>query len=479
MQAQRRTKIVATLGPASDGERAIEALIRAGVDVFRLNFSHGQIEEHLARSRLIRDLAARVGREVAILGDLQGPKIRIRSCAAGAATLREGARFRLACALADAAGDESGVGVDLPSLPQSVGPGDVLILDDGRIRLEVRSTGTDHVECTVVMGGTLSNRKGLNRLGGGLSAPSLTERDHADIAHAVDLDLDYVAVSFPIRPDDIRHARELVEATGSAARIIAKIERAEVVHDEQLMDAMIAAADGIMVARGDLGVEVGDAELIGIQKQLIRKARRMDRLVITATQMMESMVSNPIPTRAEVFDVANAVLDGTDAVMLSAETATGRYPVETVHAMAGTCVGAEAYPDVRRSQHRVERRFSRVDETIAMAAVYAANHLEGVRGMVCLTESGSTALRMSRLGSGLPIYAMSRHPAVVRRMCLFRGVCPQLFDYTVYASHDVAQEAVKVLRERGLVSDGERLILTRGDLLGVGGSTTTLKVVQL
>jgi pyruvate kinase len=479
MPAQRRTKIVATLGPASDGERMIEALIRAGVDVFRLNFSHGQIEEHRVRARLIRALAPRVGREVAILGDLQGPKIRIRSFAAGAVTLREGERFRLDCTLPEDAGDESGVGVDLPSLPQSVRAGDVLILDDGRIRLEVRSTGTAHVECTVLMGGTLSNRKGLNRLGGGLSAPSLTQRDHADIAHAVDLDLDYVAVSFPICPADIRHARELVEATGSSARIIAKIERAEVVHDEKLMDAMIAVADGIMVARGDLGVEVGDAELIGIQKQLIGKARRMDRVVITATQMMESMVSNPIPTRAEVFDVANAVLDGTDAVMLSAETATGRYPVETVKAMAGTCIGAEAYPDVRRSQHRVERTFERIDETIAMAAVYAANHLEGVSGMVCLTESGSTALRMSRLSSGLPIYAMSRHPDVVRRMCLFRGVRPQLFDYTIYASHEVAQEAVNVLRQRGLVSDGERLILTRGDLLGVGGSTTTMKVVQL
>jgi pyruvate kinase len=479
MSAQRRTKIVATLGPASSSSPTIGALIAAGVDVFRLNFSHGSVEEHRARASLVREHAVRAGREVALLGDLQGPKIRIRSFRDGAVELRPGEAFTLDCGMPDGAGDRHAVGVDLANLPECVAPGDVLILDDGRISLTVSGVQGQRVDCTVRMGGRLSNRKGLNRLGGGLSAPSLTERDREDIAHAAELGLDYLAVSFPLSAADIEHARALLEATGCDARIIAKIERAEVVHDEQVLDAMIRAADGIMVARGDLGVEVGDAALIGIQKRLISKARRADRVVITATQMMESMVQNPVPTRAEVFDVANAVLDGTDAVMLSAETASGSYPVETVSAMAATCVGAETYPDLRRSQHRMDREFTRIDETIAMSAVYAANHLERVAGMVCLTESGTTALRMSRLSSGLPIYALSRDAAIVRRMCLYRGVRPIQFDYTACPPGEVAQEAVNELQRRGLVASGDRLILTRGDLLGVGGSTTTLKIIEI
>lgn len=479
MSVHRRTKIVATLGPASSSEAIIGALVAAGVDVFRLNFSHGSVADHRDRAERVRAAAAACGREVALLGDLQGPKIRIRCFREGAVELVADAPFVLDCALAADAGDSECVGVDLPSLPESVFPGDVLILDDGRISLVVEAVRGRRVECRVRMGGRLSNRKGLNRLGGGLSAPSLTDRDLDDIRHAAELGLDYLAVSFPLSADDIREARKLALAAGSEARIIAKIERAEVVQDETVLDAIIEAADGIMVARGDLGVEIGDAALIGAQKMLIRKARRADRIVITATQMMESMVQNPIPTRAEVFDVANAVLDGSDAVMLSAETASGRYPVETVTAMAATCLGAETWPEVRRSGHRADREFLRIDETIAMAAVYAANHLQGVAGMVCLTESGGTALRMSRMSSGLPIFALSRHPETVRRMCLFRGVRPLIFDYTVHTASEVAQAAVRELRERGLVMPGERLILTRGDLLGVGGSTTTLKIVEV
>ncbi len=478
MKRARRTKIVATLGPASSSPDTIAALVEAGVDVFRLNFSHGKVEDHAARAREVRAAAARAGHEVALLGDLQGPKIRIRSFRDGAVELVAGATFTLDCDLPDGDGDGQVVGVDLPSLPESVAAGDVLILDDGRISLLVEGVNGSRVACRVRMGGRLSNRKGLNRLGGGLSAPSLTDRDIEDIRHAAELGLDYLAVSFPLHADDIHEARRLAATAGSSARIIAKIERAEVVQDETVLDAMIAAADGIMVARGDLGVEIGDAALIGVQKMLIRKARRADRLVITATQMMESMVQNPIPTRAEVFDVANAVLDGSDAVMLSAETASGRFPVETVAAMASTCLGAETWPEVRRSGHRADREFQRVDETIAMAAVYAANHLVGVGGMVCLTESGATALRMSRMSSGLPIFALSRHAETVRRMCLYRGVRPLVFDYTVFPAAEAASEAVAELRRRGLVQAGERLILTRGDLLGVGGSTTTMKILE-
>ena len=478
MTVHRRTKIVATLGPASSSPETIAALVDAGVDVFRLNFSHGSVEDHRRRALEVRAAAARSGHEVALLGDLQGPKIRIRGFREGAVELVAGEAFALDCALAGDAGDRHVVGVDLASLPECVHPEDVLILDDGRISLVVENVRGSRVDCRVRMGGRLSNRKGLNRLGGGLSAPSLTARDMEDIRHAAELGLDYLAVSFPLHADDIREARHLATAAGSHARIIAKIERAEVVQDESVLDAMIDAADGIMVARGDLGVEIGDAALIGVQKMLIRKARRADRIVITATQMMESMVQNPIPTRAEVFDVANAVLDGTDAVMLSAETASGRYPVETVTAMASTCLGAETRPEVRRSGHRADREFQRVDETIAMAAVYAANHLAGVAGMVCLTESGGTALRMSRMSSGLPIFALSRHADTVRRMCLYRGVRPLVFDYTVFPPDQAAGEAVAELLRRALVAPGERLILTRGDLLGVGGSTTTMKIVE-
>ena len=480
MPRLRRTKIVATLGPASDSAQTIAAMIDAGVDMFRLNFSHGTAEQHLRRAQLIRSIAADKQRELAIMGDLQGPKIRIRSFAAGGVDLTIGADFRLDTELAEDAGNLAEVGVDLATLPQSVTSGDQLLLDDGRIRLQVKSIDGTRVNCVVIQGGRLSNRKGLNKLGGGLSAPSLTEQDLEHIALAPTLGLDYVAVSFPLSADDIHQARTLLVAAGSHAAIVAKVERAEVVNDERVMDALIEAADAIMVARGDLGVEIGDAQLMAVQKQLINKARNMQRTVITATQMMESMVSSPIPTRAEVFDVANAVLDGSDAVMLSAESASGQYPVETVRAMAETCVGAETYPEVYRSDAAaLARNFQRIDETVAMAAVYAANHLENVAGMVCLTESGTTALRMSRIKSPYPIFALSRNPEVVRRMSLYRGVIPITFDYTVFPAEEVASKVVAAVRERGLVNSGDRLVMTRADLMGVGGSTTTLKILEI
>ena len=478
MRRQRRTKIVATLGPATDSEAKLAELMQAGVDLFRLNFSHGTPEEHQQRAARIRAISAQLGREVAILGDLQGPKIRIRGFESGSVILSQGAAFALDTALDAALGTEQVVGVDLDSLPRSVAAGDVLILDDGRIRLQVTAIEGTRVHCTVIQGGKLSNRKGLNKLGGGLSAPALTERDLADIKRAAALGLDYLAVSFPLSAADIVQTRTLATAAGSRAAIVAKIERAEVVQDEAVLDAIIAASDAIMVARGDLGVEIGDAQLMGAQKQLINKARAACRTVITATQMMESMTQSPIPTRAEVFDVANAVLDGSDAVMLSAETATGDYPVETVRAMADACIGAEDYPEVYRDNRNALDSFERVDEGIAMAAVYTANRLHNVAGMVCLTESGTTALRMSRISSSLPIYALSRHPEVVRKMSLYRGVIPIVFDYTVFPAEQVANEAIRAVMRLGYATPGERLVLTRGDLLGVGGSTTTLKILE-
>lgn len=479
MSHLRRTKIVATLGPASDSRDTISALIEAGVDMFRLNFSHGTPEEHIERSRVIREISAARGREVAILGDLQGPKIRIRSFKEGGTELRNGASFTLDPTIADGQGTDTEVGVDLESLPQSVAVGDTLLLDDGRIKLRVIAIDGTRVNCEVIQAGRLTNRKGLNKLGGGLSAPSLTDRDLEDIRRAPSLDLDYVAVSFPLSADDIHQARALLREAGSNAAIVAKIERAEVVNDEQVMDAIIEASDSIMVARGDLGVEIGDAQLMAVQKRLISKARQAQRSVITATQMMESMISSPIPTRAEVFDVANAVLDGSDAVMLSAESASGRYPVETVRAMAETCLGAETYPEVYRGERGGDhQQVDRVDEAIAMAAVFAANHLDKVAGMVCLTESGTTALRMSRVKSPYPIFALSRHPGVVRRMSLYRGVVPIIFDYTIYPAEEVAQKVLEAVSERGFVKSGDRLVMTRADLMGVGGSTTTLKILE-
>ncbi len=477
--AYRRTKIVATLGPASSSQRIISALVTEGVDVFRLNFSHGDIEAHLERARLVRAAAREQGVEVALLGDLQGPKIRIMGFRDGGVDLARGDAFCIDCDLGPEDGNQEAVGSDYEPLPESVGPGDTLLLDDGRIRLTVESVQGSQVHCRVLLGGHLSSRKGLNRLGGGLAAAAFTSKDRKDARHASELELDYVAVSFPACGADIEEVRALLLEHGSSARIIAKIERAEAVASQEVLDGIIEASDGIMVARGDLGVEIGDAQLIGIQKKLISQARDHNRVVITATQMMESMVHSPVPTRAEVFDVANAVLDGTDAVMLSAETAAGQFPVETVRAMAETCLGAERQRSIQRSRYRIDEGFQRVDEAIAMSAVYAANHLSDVGGIICLTESGSTPLWMSRLRSGLPIYALSRNVDTLRRMRLYRGVQPVLFDAHADEPLGVTMEALETLSRKGLCQSGQRFILTHGDRIGVSQGTNTMTIITV
>ena len=390
----RRTKIVATIGPASESADMIARLIGAGVNVFRLNFSHGSAEQHARVARRIRKQAAIANRYVGILADLQGPKIRISSFRNDYVELSNGDRFRLDLAISEGSGDIRGVGLDYPELCSSVFRGDTLLLDDGRIRLRVDDVDTSAVDCTVLVGGKLGSRKGINRLGGGLAAPALTAKDLTDIDSLAEINPDFVAVSFVSSAADIFQTRDLLAVHGLQPSIIAKIERAEVVADDNTLNGIITASAGIMVARGDLGVEVGDAQLIGIQKELISRARKMDRVVITATQMMESMISSSMPTRAEVFDVANAVLDGTDAVMLSAETAVGKYPVEVVAAMADAALGAERQAVTRTSRYRLDRQFTDAQETIAMAAIYAANHYGNVRGIACLTESGTTPLLM-------------------------------------------------------------------------------------
>src|SRR5690606_3016437 len=370
----RRTKIVATLGPASSTPERIEALIKAGMNVARLNFSHGSHDEHRERARLVREIAERLGVHVALLGDLQGPKIRIARFTDGRIHLNVGDRFRLSTTHPLDEGNQQVVGIDYPALVTDCHPGDERLLDDGRIVLQIDSIADGEAVCTVTAGGDLSNHKGINRRGGGLSAAALTDKDRADIVLAAELEMEYVAVSFPRDARDMDQARTLLVDAGSQAWLVAKIERAEAVADEAALDSLIDASDAVMVARGDLGVEIGDAELVGIQKTIIDRARRKNKAVITATQMMESMINSPLPTRAEVSDVANAALDYTDAVMLSGESAAGDFPVEAVAAMHRVCLGAEKHPTSQQSGHRLHIPFSRCDETIALAAMYAANH---------------------------------------------------------------------------------------------------------
>ncbi len=471
----RRTKIVATLGPATESDEAIDALIKAGVDVVRLNFSHGTPDEHRQRAEKIRRIGLENNRFLAILADLQGPKIRLRKFAEGGAELAVGDRFCLDIECADGAGNADEVGVTYEGLPRDLAPDDILVLDDGRILLKVESIDGPRVQCRVEVGGYLSDNKGINRKGGGLSAEALTDKDIADIKTAALMEADYVAVSFPRNGSDIERARKLLQEAGSSAGIVAKIERAEALDN---LDEIIEASDAVMIARGDLGVEIGDAQLPSVQKEIINKARALNCVTITATQMMESMRDNPIPTRAEVFDVANAVLDGTDAVMLSAETATGTSPSQTVKAMSCICHSAEQHARAIKSRHRIDDTFERVDEAIAMATMYTANHLD-VRAIATLTESGSTSLWMSRISSGIPIYALSRHESTNRKVNLYRGVFPVYFP-TVHTNHAEANmEAVELMKYRGTIADGDLVIITKGDLMGTGGGTNAMKIVEV
>ncbi len=475
----RRTKIVSTLGPATDDPAVLERLILAGVNVVRLNFSHGHPDDHRRRADLVRELAQKHRCFVAVLGDLQGPKIRIARFKQGKISLAVGDSFILDADLDRDAGDQQRVGIDYKALPQDCARGDMLLLDDGRVVLAVESVEGACIHCRVTVAGDLSNNKGINRQGGGLSAPALTEKDLADIRLAAEIDVDYLAVSFPRCAEDIEQARSLLREAGGHAGLVAKIERAETVTDNNILDAIIRASDAVMVARGDLGVEIGDAELIGVQKHIISRARSLNKVVITATQMMESMINSPLPTRAEVFDVANAVLDGTDAVMLSAETAAGDFPVQTVEAMARVIIGAEQHPQAHTSSHRLNQEFRQIDEAIAMSAMYTANHLDGVKAIICMTETGNTPLLMSRISSRLPIFAFSPQLATQNRVALYRGVNTIPFDTTDMVNAEINQRAVEALVERGIVSDGDLVIMTKGDYVNVHGGTNTQKIVRV
>ena len=468
----RSTKIVATLGPASSTRDVLTRMLAAGVDVVRLNFSHGSASDHQDRAALVRDAAHSIGREVAIMADLQGPKIRIGKFAAGKVTLKPGQSFAL-----DAQrelGDENGVGLDYKELPRDVAPGVVLLLNDGLIRLRVESVSGSKIVTRVEVGGVLSNNKGINRQGGGLTAPALTAKDMDDMKIAVAIDADYLAVSFPKNKEDMYMARQLLRAAGGSALVIAKIERAEAIG---ALEEIIEASDGIMVARGDLAVEVGNATVPGLQKRMIRLARDRNKLTITATQMMESMIQNPVPTRAEVSDVANAVLDGTDAVMLSAETASGRYPVETIEAMSQICAEAEKSDVVELDRDFLNRTFTRIDQSIAMATLFTAFHLK-VAAIAALTQSGSTALWMSRHNCGCPIFALTPEISSQRKMALYRNVHP-LFLEQSEDRDAVLRSAEDLLVTRGQVQRGDLVVLTIGEPMGKSGGTNAMKIVRV
>lgn len=475
----RRTKIVTTLGPSTDKDNNLEEIIKAGANMVRMNFSHGTAQDHIDRANKVRAIAAKLGTHIAILGDLQGPKIRVSTFEDGKIALEIGDKFTLDSDLGLGEGNQNAVGLDYKELPNDVDTGDILLLDDGRVQLKVTAVEGNKVHTVVTIGGPLSNNKGINKKGGGLSAEALTEKDKRDIITAAEIKVDYLAISFPRNGEDMNYARRLARDAGLEAHLVAKVERAETVASQESIDDIIMASDVVMVARGDLGVEIGDPELVGVQKQLIQRARSLNRTVITATQMMESMISAPMPTRAEVMDVANAVLDGTDAVMLSGETAAGLYPVETVKSMAEVCVGAEKMAVVKRSNYRIDKTFVTAEETISMATIYAANHMEGIKAMVTMTESGRTALMMSRLSSGLPLFALSRNEGTLNRCALYRGVTPLYFDTNVEAGFDVAMAALQSLKEQKLLKFGDLVIITQGDIMDVAGSTNCMRILPV
>lgn len=471
------TKIVVTLGPALDDEMMLRKVMMAGASVFRSNFSHGSLEDHSQRIELVRKVASELNMEVAILADLQGPKIRVARFKEKKVLLKDGQSFILDANLATDDGDETHVGIDYKELPQDVHAGDILLLDDGKIILSVKHVEGSRIICTVKDGGELSNNKGINRQGGGLSAPALTEKDCEDLKSALKLGADYVAVSFPRSASDIFEARILIKAAGGSAKIIAKIERAEAV---LVIDEIIKASDGVMVARGDLAVEIGDANVPAVQKRIIMRARDLNKPVITATQMLESMITSPVPTRAEVSDVANAVLDATDAVMLSAETATGKHPDKAVETMSRIALTVEKNPDMSGTVkvHDEDHIVQNVDEAIARAAMYTANHLR-ITAIIAMTESGSSPLWMSRVRAHIPIYALSRHISTQRIVALYRGVYPIYFDATKVEKIDIDKEAVLTLQRLGLLKEGDRVILTKGEMVGIHGKTNTMKIVEV
>jgi pyruvate kinase len=476
----RATKIVATIGPASSDLATLIRMIRAGVDVVRLNFSHGNAQDHIDRANLVRQAALECGREVAIMADMQGPKIRVGKFEDGKIELASGDKFILDAKWGENGelGNQQKVGLDYKSLPRDVRQGDVLLLNDGLIVLVVDKIAGSEIYTTVRIGGTLSNNKGINRQGGGLTAPALTAKDMEDIKTAMSFQADYLAISFPKSATDMELARQLANIAGEPYHhkpmMIAKIERAEAI---PVLQEILDASDGIMVARGDLAIEVGNAAVPALQKRMIKMARASNKLAITATQMMESMIFNAVPTRAEVSDVANAVLDGTDAVMTSAETAAGKYPVETVEMMAAVCVEAELSEYNKLDADFLNVRFTRIDQSIAYGALFTAHHLR-VKAIVALTESGSTALWMSRHSIDTPIFALTPSISTLRKAGLYRNV--RAYHLLQESGSDVVLKAAEDLMvANGIVKKGDMIVVTWGEPMGQVGGTNALRIVKV
>ena len=470
----RRTKIVATLGPASSSKALLKSMLSAHVDVVRVNFSHGDVESQKARCKNVRSVAEEVGREIAILADMQGPKIRLSSFENGSIELAADQPFILDPSIAANMGDVSAVGIDYPELYQDVHAGDTLLIGDGEMRFSVERVDGSVIHCRNQVAGVIYDHKGINRQGGGLSAGAITEKDKQDIRHAVEMGADFIALSFVRSAEDIATCRTLIQEAGGACAIVAKIERVEAL---QAADAIIDAADAIMVARGDLAVEIGVAEVPGVQKNLIKVAREKAKPVIIATQMMESMIHSPVPTRAEVSDVANAVLDGADAVMLSAETAVGNHPLAVVETVATVCMSAEKHSNAHMRPMK-SRPFDSIEQAIALSSMHVARHL-AIKAVIALTESGKTPLWMSRIRSGIPIFAMSRHSVVRRKVMLYRDVYPIDFDVTATPYGMVNHHAVQQLENLGFVHKGDMVLLTKGDYMGGNQGANAIKILTV
>jgi pyruvate kinase len=471
----RRTKIIATLGPATDSPEVLRDLIEAGADILRINLSHGSHEEQAARAKLVRVVAHSIKKEVAILADLRGPKIRIEKFIDGSIELKAGDVFTLDASDEPAPGNKSRVGLTYKGLANDVSKGDLMLLDDGLLTMRVVDIKQTDIICEVETGGVLGDRKGINVQGGGLSLPGIAEHDIEDIPRAAAMGADYLAVSFPRNAEDMNDARRRLRAAGSQAKLVAKIERTEAIEN---LEEIIAATDVVLIARGDLGVEIGDAELPGLQKLITSKSLEQNRVVITATQMMQSMVDSPIPTRAEVLDVANSVFDGTDAVMLSAETAVGRHPHTVVEAMNRICLGAERHADTTLNCDHLNVQFQRIDQAIAMATMFMATNVS-VQAIVALTESGSTAQWLSRVRSSVPIFALSPLLDSRRRMALYRGVYPIAHDFPSADLEETLAGGVHLLYKQGYIKAGDRIILTLGEHTGNEGGTNSLRLVQI
>ena len=472
---RRRTKIIATLGPACEAPDILRTMIQAGVDVLRFNFSHGH-EKFANLVKLARDISAELNHPLAIMADLQGPKIRIGCFKKEAITLKEGQTFILNCQTDAGPGDECGVNVVYPNLCNELSPGDQLLLDDGLIELTVQSIKAPRIECTVTEGGLLRNHKGINRKGGGLAASALSDKDKLDMKAAVEARVDYLALSFVKDTTDIHNARQILASLGAKDMpIVVKIERTEaLVH----LTDIILEADAIMVARGDLGVEIGAAEVPAIQKKIIEQTRKLNKIVITATQMMESMTRSPQPTRAEVSDVANAILDGTDAVMLSAETATGLYPVKVIQMVNKICLSTEKHASFYYHLATESCHYQHADQAIAMAAMHAANHFP-IEAIIALTESGATAIWMSRLHSNVPIFAITDNQSTVRKLSLVSNVFPLFLDYSQIKSDNINQHVMNVLLNNELIKENTYVLFTRGRVIGQPGGTNNLEILRV